>query len=100
MKKIALIAAASSLALALSACGGGKSEEAPVDTNVSNLEVSVNETGVMNETTAPAPASNVTAPAARGSDFSNTAQTQDDAEATGMTSRVSREDDNSSQPTH
>ena len=100
MKKIALIAAAGSLALALSACGGNKTDETPVDTNVSNLEVTVNETTILNDTTTAAPEANVTAPAARGSDFTNTAQTQDDAEASGMTSRVSRDDDNSAEPTH
>lgn len=100
MKKIALIAAAGALALALGACHSSKNDEAPVDTNVSNLEVTVNETTILNDATTPAPEANVTAPAATSKDFTNTAQTQDDAEATGMTSRVSRDDDNSAEPTH
>jgi ATP-dependent RNA circularization protein (DNA/RNA ligase family) len=100
MKKLVLIAAAGSLALALSACGGSKNDEAPVDTNVSNLETTVNDTVIVNDTSVSVPETNVTTPAARGSDFTNTAQTQDDAEATGMTSRVSRDDDNSTTPTH
>jgi hypothetical protein len=100
MKKIALIAAAGSLALALGACGGNKTDEAPVDTNVSNHEVTVNDTTIVNDTTTVAPVTNETRPVATSKDFTNTAQTQDDAEATGMTSRVSRDDDNSTQPTH
>ena len=101
MKKIALIAAAGSLALALSACGGNKTEEAPVETNVSNLEVEVDNTMVGNEVATPAPETNAThAPAAAGADFTNGAQTQDDADATGMTARVSRDEDNTTAPTH
>jgi hypothetical protein len=100
MKKIALIAAAGSLALGLGACHSSKTDEAPVDTNVSNLETSVNESAILNDTTTPALETNITHAAARGSDFTNTAQTQDDAEATGMTSRVSRDDDNETTPTH
>lgn len=100
MKKIALIAAAGSLALALGACGGNKNDEAPVDTNVSNLEVTVDNTTIVNDTTTVAPVTNETHPVATSKDFTNTAQTQDDAEATGMTSRVSRDDDDSTTPTH
>lgn len=101
MKKIVLIAAAGSLALALGACHSSQSEEQPVDTNVSNLEVTVDNSEIVNVTEAPAPVTNETHPVATSKDFTNTAQTQDDAEATGMTSRVSRDDDgNSAQPTH
>lgn len=100
MKKIALIAAAGSLALGLAACHSSKNDEAPVDTNVSNLEVTVDNQAIVNDTTTPAPVTNETHVSARNSDFTNSAQTQDDAEATGMTSRVSRDDDNSAEPTH
>ena len=102
MKKIALIAAAGSLALALGACGGNKTDEAPVDTNVSNLEVTVDNGAFANDLTpAPAPEANAThAPAAAGAEFTNGAQTQDDADATGMTARVSRDEDNTTAPTH
>lgn len=93
MKKIALLAAGS-LALVLAACGP-KPEEAPVETNVSNLEVVVDNGAFANEVTpTPSPAANVSSgPAAPGPDFSNGAQTQDDADATGMTARVSRDDE-------
>lgn len=93
MKKIALLAAGS-LALALAACGP-KPEEAPIETNVANLEVTVDNGVIGNEITPTAtPAANVTAaPAAPGADFSNGTQTLDDADATGMTARVSRDDE-------
>lgn len=99
MKKIALIAAAGSLALALSACGGGKTDEAPVETNVSNLEVEVDNAMLGNDIAAPTPEANVThGPAPAGAEFTNGAQTQDDADATGMTARVSRDEDNTTAP--
>lgn len=101
MKKIALIAAAGSLALALGACGGNKTDEAPVETNVSNLEVEVDNSVLGNDVVAPAPEANAThAPAPVGADFTNGTQTQDDADATGMTARVSRDGDNETAPTH
>lgn len=94
MKKIALLAAGS-LALALSACGGPKTDEAPVETNVSNLDVVVDNGAFANDMApTPSPEANVAAtPAAPGADFADGAQTQDDADATGMTARVSRDDE-------
>ncbi len=91
-----LLAAAGSAALALAAC---HSSTENVETNVSNLDVNVIETNLAPENLAtPAPVTNVTtaAPAAPGNDF-DTARTQDDADATGMTARLPR-DDNSSTP--
>ncbi|MES2442362.1 MAG: hypothetical protein V4574_05995 [Pseudomonadota bacterium] len=94
MKKFALIAAAGSLALALAACGGPKPEEAPVETNVANLAEPGNGAFGNEVTPTPSPEANVSqGPAARGADFADGAQTQDDADATGMTARVSRDDE-------
>ncbi len=101
MKKLVLIAAAGSLALALGACHGNKTEEAPVETNVANITEIDNGMTIVNDTTvAPTPETNVTAApsAPRGGEFTNTAQTQDDADATGMTARVSRDEDNDTAP--
>jgi hypothetical protein len=100
MKKIALIAAAGALALGLAACHS-KPEETSVDTNVTNLEgTPVDNAEIVNVIEEPAPEANVTKPVATSKDFTDSAQTQDDAEATGMTSRASRDDDNSAEPTH
>jgi hypothetical protein len=100
MKKLVLIAAAGSLALALGACHSSRNDEAPVDTNVSNLEVTVDNGTIVNDTTVAPVETNEAHPVATSKDFTNSAQTQDDAEATGMTARVSRDDDNSAEPTH
>lgn len=99
MKKTIAILAAGSLALALSACGGPKTDDVPVETNVMNIEI--DNSAMVNEALAtPEPTANVAAaPAARGADFSDGAQTQDDADATGMTARVSRDGDNETAPT-
>jgi hypothetical protein len=66
-----------------------------VETNVSNLEVMVDNGAFANDMApTPSPEMNLSAaPAAPGPDFSNGNQTQDDADATGMTARVSRDDD-------
>lgn len=103
MKKLVSLLAAGSMALALSACGGNTT----VETNTSTIETNTVELTTENTTEnvampEPAPsASPTTAPAATGKDFDSTT-TQDDAEATGMTSRVNRDDGNGndSQPAH
>jgi hypothetical protein len=100
MKKTISILAAGSLALALAACSGPKTDEAPVETNVMNFAEPENAMIANEIAPTPAPASNVAAaPAARGADFEDGAQTQDDADATGMTARVSRDGDNETAPT-
>lgn len=96
MKKIVSLIAAGSLALTLAACGsnGGGNDEAdvaPIETNVVELEP-VNEVVTP---VAPEPVATPTPtpePAATGKEF-DTSTTQEDAEATGMTSRVSRDED-------
>lgn len=98
MKKLACLLAAGSLALTLAACGGPpEANETVVETNVSDIGEPDNgmENMVMPE---PAPSPSVTpAPAGSGKEFDETV-TEDDADATGRTSRVSRDDDNSSAP--
>jgi hypothetical protein len=98
MKKFACLLAAGSLALTLAACGGPpEANETVVETNLSDVPEPDNAMGnmVMPE---PSPSPSVTpAPAGTGKEFDETV-TQDDADATGMTSRVSRDGDNSSQP--
>lgn len=97
MKKFAILLATGS-ALALSACGGGSTT---VETNTTTIETNVEDLGTTNvveNVTTPEPAPSPTAaPAPTGKEF-DSSTTQDDAEATGMTSRVSRDGDNSSQP--
>lgn len=87
MRKIALIVALSG-ALALAACGK-KEEEAPAATN--NLVEPPVENIVVEEPEAPLPEvqnNAVATPAAPPPSISEQQQIQDDAEATGMTSRL------------
>lgn len=94
LRRIAILAAGSA-ALALSACsGGGETNEAPIETNVVNVEETVTNVVVENVVVETPVVTNVTpVPAARGEDFTDTEQTKDDADATGMTSRVDRSAD-------
>ena len=94
-KRIALLTAAAAAALTLAACGGRDEPEQPTaETNVEN--VTVEPENVAN-VTAEAPAatridnaSTEAEPAAPTADAEE--QTQDDADATGMTARVSRDE--------
>ena len=96
MKKLVSLLAAGTLALTLSACGGAPEvNETTVETNVTDIVEPDNamENMVMPE---PTPSESPTpVPAPPGKDFDETV-TQDDADATGMTSRVDRS--NESQP--
>lgn len=97
MKKFVSLIAAGSLALTLAACGGG--EEAtvpPVETNVEDIAEPVNVINDVVPEPAPSPTPTAT-PVVSGKEF-DSSTTQEDAEATGMTSRVSRDEDNSSAP--
>ncbi|MCW3848257.1 hypothetical protein OF829_13505 [Sphingomonas sp. LB-2] len=100
MKKLVSLLAVGSMALALSACGGNSET-----TTTNTIETNVEEIGTVNEaenlaTPEPSPSPSVTpAPASTGKEFDSTT-TQDDADATGMTSRVNRDDGNDSQPAH
>ena len=103
LKRIALLASVAG-ALALGGCGGGK-DDAPAPTNAENMtpiEVQ-NDAATTVPTEAPAAPriDNATTEAAPESAPALGAdeQTQDDADATGMTARVSRDDGgNEAQP--
>jgi len=102
IKRIALLASAAG-ALALGACSGGNESDQPATGNVENMapiEV-VNESPVATEAS-PAPlVDNLTTTDAQPvpSELSADEQTQDDADATGMTARVSRDEGgNEAQP--
>ena len=100
MKKTIAFLAAGSLALAIAACSGPKTEDSPVETNVMNVEEQDNAILANVGIEVPVPATNVTAtPAPKGADFEDETQTRDDADATGMTARVSRDGDNETAPT-
>lgn len=99
-RRIATLAAASA-AFALSACsGGGETNEGTIETNVTNIAEPV-AVEVENVVVEPAPVvtNSAPVPAARGEDFTDTEQTKDDADATGMTSRVDRDADAAPAPT-
>lgn len=84
MRKIAIATLAA--ALALSACGS-KEEDAPATNNL--VEPPVENIIVEEPDAVPAPANNsVATPAAPPPSVSEQQQIQDDAEATGMTSRL------------
>jgi hypothetical protein len=93
--RIALIAAGFAGLALLPACSGS-SDEAPVETNVANIAEPENVVVVENVATpTPTPETNTAAATPTtpsGPDFSDTEQTQQDADATGMTARVSRGD--------
>jgi PBP1b-binding outer membrane lipoprotein LpoB len=100
-KTIALLAAS---AVTLAACSGSKTDEQPVgETNVTNLVVE--QGNLMNVATEAPPATRIdnTANAVPPSATLTTdEQTQDDADATGMTAKVNRDEggNDSGQPAH
>jgi hypothetical protein len=103
-KRIALLASAAGT-LALAACSGGKDESEAPTSNVGNMapiEVENSATPVANEAPPATVIDNATATApaeTAPSDLTSDEQTQDDADATGMTARVSRDEGgNESQP--
>jgi len=101
INRIALLAIAG--ALALGGCSGGKDEPAAPTSNVENMTPIEAGNTAMVPTEAPAapPIDNATAtpqPETAPSDLSADEQTQDDADATGMTARVSRDEGNEAQP--
>ena len=94
---IALLAAAS---LSLAACGH-KEEEAVPDANLTSITVPDEELTANVATEAPValPTENTAeATPAAPVDIAPEEQTQDDADATGMTARVSRDEGNETQP--
>jgi len=95
-KRIALLATVAA-GLALSACGGKDEAEAPANVaNMTPIEVENTATTVPTEAPAAPPLDNVTINTTHAetvpSDLSADEQTQDDADATGMTARVSRDE--------
>ncbi len=104
IKRIAQLAAAASAALALAACGGGSEEEQPAP--ASNVEtMAIPEPGNMTELPEEAPPATridntaMDTIAAPAPEIAPTEQVQDDAAATGMTARVSRDEGgNQAQP--
>jgi hypothetical protein len=102
IKRIALLASAAG-ALALGACSGGDDEATAPTGNVENMtpiEVT-NESPVATEAPAATPVDNLTTTDVEPtpSTLSADEQTQDDADATGMTARVSRDEGaNEAQP--
>ena len=95
-KRIALIATLAAAGLSLAACGGHKDEAEPANTEATeaNYEAApVNMTEVPTEAPAATRIDNANTesmPAAAAPEVSASEQTQDDADATGMTARVSR----------
>jgi PBP1b-binding outer membrane lipoprotein LpoB len=101
LKRIALFAVAG--ALVLGGCSGGNDEPVAPTNNAENMTpIEVGNTAVVPaEAPAATPIDNVTItpqPATVPSDLSTDEQTQDDADATGMTARVSRDEGNEAQP--
>jgi hypothetical protein len=95
--KISTIALLAAAGLSLAACGH-KEEEAAPDANLTNITVPEDATvNVSTETPVAAPTGNtVEATPAAPVELAPEAQTQDDADATGMTARVSRDEGNES----
>ena len=98
MKKLVSLFAVGSMALTLAACGGNS------ETTTNTIETNVEDIGTVNEVEnvaipEPSPSPSTTpAPTGTGKEF-DSSTTQDDAEATGMTSRVNRDDGgNDTQP--
>ncbi len=94
---LALIAAAG---LSLAACSGGEKDapEATNDTMMSNIVEPQNEAAVPAEPSpTPAPA-NVAREAPAAPQLSSDEQTQEDADATGMTAKVDRNASDAGQP--
>lgn len=103
LKRIALLASVAG-ALALGACGGGNDEADTATTNAGNMApIEVENSAATVPTEAPAAprvdnASTESEPAP-SVELSADEQTQDDADATGMTARVSRDEGgNEAQP--
>ena len=99
-KTIALLAAS---ALALAACSGSKTDEQPAtETNISNI--AVEPANFANVTTEAPPATRIDNSAAESTTppaatLTADEQTADDADATGMTAKVNRDEGgNSAQP--
>ena len=97
--RIALIATLAAAGLGLASCGGGQKDEAE-PANMAPADFG-NETAPANMTEVPTEAPQATQvdntttnsiPAAPAPTVSATEQTQDDADATGMTARVSRDE--------
>lgn len=80
-------------ALALAACSGGSDEETPADTNIVEAPI-VNDMGFENmvEPVAPPTATPSETPTPAEEPAVDEAQVQDDADASGMTARVERDD--------
>ncbi len=87
MRKIVLLTLTAS-ALALSACGSKEPEAVEIE-NSENIEMPEDLTPA-NETPAPENVTNEVAPAAPPPAFSDDEQIRDDADATGLTSRLQR----------
>jgi len=87
MRKIAILTLAAS-ALALSACGSKEPEAVEIE-NTENIEMPEDLTPT-NETPAPENVTNEVAPAAPPPAFSDDEQIRDDADATGLTARLPR----------
>lgn len=102
IKRIALLASVTG-ALALGACSGGSEGDQPATGNVENMapiEVT-NESPVAIEASPAPQVDNLTSTDVQPapSDLTADEQTQDDADATGMTARVSRDEGgNEAQP--
>jgi hypothetical protein len=89
-------------ALALAACSGGSDEEPPVEANIVEAPI-VNDMGFANmvEPIAPPTATPSATPTPAEDPVAEEAQVQDDADASGMTARVNRDDNpaaNETQP--
>jgi hypothetical protein len=93
--KISTIALLAAAGLSLAACGH-KEEEAAPDANLTNITVPEDApVNVTTETPIAAPTQNSAAAApAAPVELAPEAQTQDDADATGMTARISRDENN------
>lgn len=99
LRTIAILAGAG---LTLAACGGGNDAPTPPDANVTEITVPETPADVNVSTEEPAamPTANVAPeplPTATPTPFSDRDQTEADAAATGMTSRINRDADRESE---
>lgn len=95
MKRFAPIATVAALSLTLAACGGGHDEQPPVaEANVTDLgqNVEVPADNVLTEAPPATRIDNAAAEAPPVATLTTDEQTQEDADATGMTARVSRDE--------
>lgn len=92
-RRPAALAPVAALALALAACSGGSDEQPTLDANVVEAPI-VNdmEFGNMVEPLAPPTATPSATPTPAEEPVDADAQVQDDADASGMTARVARDD--------